>query len=159
MKLVLDTLRRGDLDENESRNFLARNIDRLYSTFVRSDSRLRIRLLVMRRKYPLKNSRQYLRLVARSYLAEKLKECTLQEVDALLSEFLSPAKNIEEVTSSVKPKFRIIQRRPEFRKVQFPEREARARGGNGRLKKLPWTYEEIQNLYFYLRVHSSSAYL
>ena len=92
------------------------------------------------------------RRVVRDEITKHLKDATVVRVDELLDEFLMPTSAIAELRSTSKPGFSSLTRRPQFRAVQFPERDARPRDPNGRLQKRPFSDYETFQLYFFHEV-------
>src|SRR5438445_10327862 len=106
----MNSLKRTDLDGAESKTFCLRNLNRLFTSLVEDEPILRIKLLILRRKFPKLRSLSLVRMAARAWLKEQLRDASLGEVDNLLRTFIAPAQKIREVHSFEKPLFRKIQR-------------------------------------------------
>jgi len=138
-----------DLSPIEQRYFISRNLDRLYSAYVRADPVLRIRVLALHRKQPKSRFEAHIRYAARNSLRETLgRDPSTAGYTSLLEAFVLPLNQISEVHSASKPLFRSFKRAPEYCAIKFPLRDARPRFESGRMKKSPFSSHEVGLLDF-----------
>lgn len=142
LKTVTETFSRDDLPADERRLFQMRNLDRLFASVIDGDGHLRLQLLALRRKASAALRRRpsaLVRVVARRFIASRLRDATLAQVDDLRSLVLRSVCNIPELNTGERPRFRKCPRRPDKAAKKFPLREARPRDQLGRLLRKEFT--------------------